>query len=128
MLKAYRRYAQFEGRSNRAEYWLFVLTYAIAFCVALAIDFLVFGDLTQSAGMGPFSGIVILASVVPSIAVGVRRLHDLDRTGFWLLISFVPFIGALAMLVVGLWPGTPGPNRFGPPEGAPAQDLQATFS
>ncbi len=64
--------------------------------------------------MGILSGIYGLAMLIPSIAVGVRRMHDIDRSGWWLLIAFVPFIGVIVLLVFALLPGTAGDNRFGP--------------
>ena len=72
------------------------------------------GDPTR--GIGVLGGIVSLVHLIPGIAVSVRRLHDIDRTGWWLLIGFVPLIGAIVLLIFYVTPGTPGANRFGPPE------------
>ena len=70
-------------------------------------------------GVGVLSGVYALAMIIPSIAVGIRRLHDTDRSGWWCLIGFVPFIGALVLLIFFLLDSTPGTNRFGPnPKGA----------
>jgi uncharacterized membrane protein YhaH (DUF805 family) len=60
------------------------------------------------------SSIFSLAVLVPSIAVSVRRLHDIDRTGWWVLIGLVPLVGWIVLLVFHVQDGTPGPNRFGP--------------
>ncbi len=66
------------------------------------------------------SGIYSLAVLIPSIAVSVRRLHDIDRTGWWLLIALVPLVGAIVLIVFHVLDGTPGPNRYGPnPKTAP---------
>ncbi len=72
------------------------------------------GTLDSSTGFGLLSGIFSLAILVPSIAVSVRRLHDIDRTGWWVLLSFVPLIGAIVLLVFAVQEGTPGDNRYGP--------------
>ncbi len=65
-------------------------------------------------GLGLLSGIYGVAILLPSIAVSVRRLHDIDRTGWWFLISFVPVIGPIVLLVFPVQDGTPGSNRYGP--------------
>jgi uncharacterized membrane protein YhaH (DUF805 family) len=64
--------------------------------------------------VGLLGGIYGLAIIIPSIAVSVRRLHDIDRTGWWVLISLVPVIGTIVLLVFAVLDGTPGENRFGP--------------
>ncbi len=64
--------------------------------------------------MGLLSGIYGLAVIIPSIAVGVRRMHDIDRTGWWLLIAFIPLIGVIVLLIFALLPGTAGDNKYGP--------------
>jgi uncharacterized membrane protein YhaH (DUF805 family) len=75
--------------------------------------------LRTGLGLGPLGGIYALAMIIPSIAVAVRRLHDTDRTGWWCLIGFVPFIGAIVLLIFFVLDSTPGTNRFGPnPKGA----------
>ena len=71
------------------------------------------GTYGGSAGVGLLSGIFSLAILIPSIAVSVRRLHDIDRTGWWVLISLVPLIGAVVLLVFHLQDSTPGRNRYG---------------
>jgi uncharacterized membrane protein YhaH (DUF805 family) len=61
-----------------------------------------------------------LVILLPSIAVGVRRLHDIDKSGWWLLIGFVPILGMIVLIIFAVRPGTEGPNRFGPaPQNAP---------
>ena len=71
--------------------------------------------------------LVMLYLLIPSLAVGFRRLHDTDRSAWWLLIAFIPFLGAIALLVFNLMDGTPGPNRFGPDPKGRGGDL-AVFS
>lgn len=118
-----RHYADFSGRASRAEYWLFALTFAIVYAIVYALDYGVFG--VGPSGIGVVSSIVYLIHFLPGLAVLVRRLHDVDRSGWWLLISFVPLIGGIWLLVLLCTPGAWGPNRFGPgpelidtPEGA----------
>jgi uncharacterized membrane protein YhaH (DUF805 family) len=80
----------------------------------------VLGTFSEEAGIGFLSGIYVLAIIIPSIAVTVRRLHDTDRSGWWFLLSFVPLIGGLVLLVFEVLDSTPGANRYGPnPKGVP---------
>ncbi|RYE55078.1 MAG: DUF805 domain-containing protein [Rhizobiaceae bacterium] len=100
------KYANFSGRAIRSEYWWFVLAYIIAYLVLAIVDYVLGAQL--------LTAILSLALLIPSIAVGVRRLHDLDKSGWWLLLGLVPIVG----LILIYWfaqPGTPGDNRFGPP-------------
>ena len=110
---ALKKYAVFGGRSRRKEYWYFVLFSLIISVVLTIIDGAI-GTLDSSTGLGLLSGIFTLAILIPSIAVSVRRLHDIDRTGWWFLISFVPLIGTIVLLVFAVQEGTPGSNRYGP--------------
>ena len=100
------KYATFTGRARRQEFWMFVLAYIIVYLLAIVID--------MAAGLYVvFTGILGLALLIPTIAVTVRRLHDIDRTGWWILIYLVPLIGPIVMLVFGCLKGTAGKNRFG---------------
>ena len=112
-LEALKKYAVFGGRSRRKEYWYFVLFSVIVSLVLSAIDALL-GTLSSSTNVGLLGGIYGLAIIIPSIAVSVRRLHDIDRTGWWVLIGLVPVIGTIVLLVFAVLDGTPGQNRFGP--------------
>ena len=111
-IEALKKYAVFGGRSRRKEYWYFVLFSLIVSLVLSAVDALLgtFG----SSNVGLLGGIYGLAVLIPSIAVSVRRLHDIDRTGWWVLIGLVPVIGTIVLLVFAASDGTPGENRFGP--------------
>ncbi|WP_448586793.1 DUF805 domain-containing protein [Thermaurantiacus sp.] len=105
--RVFGKYADFSGRAPRSEYWwwqLFTLLAAAALSVADTALFSV-------PFLGPVFSIGIL---LPSLAVSVRRLHDLDRSGWFLLIALIPLIGALVLLVWFVSRGTGGPNRFGP--------------
>ena len=120
-LQALKKYAVFGGRSRRMEYWYFVLFNIIVSIVLGVIDGLL-GTSGSYAGAGLLSGIYGLAVLIPSLAVTVRRLHDTDRTGWWILIALVPLIGVIVLLVFALLEGTPGDNQYGPnPKGATAR-------
>lgn len=122
MILPYRRYAEFDGRSRRREFWSFVLFYWLVY-VALNVAFghpetLVrpWGGATTWGLTGIpalIGGLFWLASLVPSLAVSVRRLHDQGRSGWLLLLWLIPFFGWFALLVLFLLDGTEGPNRFG---------------
>ena len=120
-LEALKKYAVFSGRSRRKEYWYFVLFNLIVSLVLSAVDALL-GTLSSSSNVGLLGGIYGLAVLIPSIAVSVRRLHDIDRTGWWVLIGLVPLIGTIVLLVFAALEGSAGSNRFGPnPKGAEAR-------
>jgi uncharacterized membrane protein YhaH (DUF805 family) len=108
-----RRYAEFSGRSRRKEYWMFFLLLMIAFVVVGIVE----GALGMAGTVGPYgplSILLILAVFIPSLAVGVRRLHDTGRSGWWLLIGLVPLLGGIVLLIFYVLEGTRGPNEYGP--------------
>lgn len=106
-LEALKKYAVFEGRARRREYWFFVLFNLIISFVLGFIEGLV-------GGPGVLGAIYALAVLIPGIAVAVRRLHDTGRSGWWLLIALVPIVGFIVLLVFMVQDGTPGPNQYGP--------------
>jgi len=112
-LEVLKKYAVFNGRARRKEYWFFYLFYIIFIIVLVLIDG-VTGTLDEGTGIGVLSGIFILAMIIPGIAVTIRRLHDTDRSGWWILISLIPFIGGIWLLVLMVLDGTPGQNQYGP--------------
>jgi len=137
-----KKYADFSGRAPRAEYWWFYLGMIVAYLVAMIIDSLVGINLIGPYGL--FTLILALGVIVPGLAATVRRLHDTNRSGWWILIAVVPYFimgvmmgmaaasgsttgmasaglvglialaGGIAMLVFMVLPGTKGDNRFGP--------------
>ena len=111
-LSALKQYAVFKGRARRKEYWFFVLFNLIASLVLTVVDFMT-GSLDVELGMGLLSGLYSLAILIPSLAVTVRRLHDTDHTGWWLLIGLVPLIGAIVLLIFTLQDSKPGDNQYG---------------
>ena len=106
------KYATFTGRARRTEYWMFVLFSIIFAIVASIIDAIITGGLL---------GVVYtLAVIIPSIAVAVRRLHDTNRSGWWMLLGLVPLVG-LVLIYFLVLDSQPGDNEYGPnPKGVPA--------
>jgi len=134
MLLPLKRYADFQGRSRRMEYWMFTLGIVIVEVVLFAL-FALLGAFRTSDGapsamfwpMMILVGILGLAIIVPALAVQVRRFHDQDKSGWFVLLGFIPYVGGLIVLVFMCLPGTPGPNRFGPDPLGGTGDLAQTF-
>ncbi|MET3667114.1 DUF805 domain-containing protein [Caulobacter sp. 1776] len=126
MFEPLRKFAVFEGRARRSEYWLFAL-----FQILLIVGFFIFAGIVYAAsggstsehwegpgamlvgGVGLLLCLFAIALIIPGLAVSVRRLHDSDKSGWLLLLSFIPF-GGFVILIFTLMDGTPGPNRYGP--------------
>jgi uncharacterized membrane protein YhaH (DUF805 family) len=112
-MRPLQKYADFSGRAPRAEYWWFYLLIIVAYVVATILDSVL--GLGQTVGpYGVVAALAMLAVLIPSIAAGVRRLHDTDRSGWWLLIGLIPLIGAIVLLVFFVTEGTKGDNQYGP--------------
>ena len=111
-LEVLRKYAVFDGRARRKEYWYFAL-FSIIISIVLTIIDAVIGTYNADAGLGLLSGIYTLAVLIPSVAVGVWRLHDTDRSGWWLLIVLIPIIGAIVLFVFVVQDSKPGENQYG---------------
>lgn len=111
-LAVLKKYAEFNGRARRTEYWMFALFNIIAVVI---LEILAFA-LPKGLGLIFLILLVVyaLAILVPGIAVVVRRLHDQGKPGVWFLIGFIPFIGGIWLLVLMCLPGTVGPNMYGP--------------
>jgi uncharacterized membrane protein YhaH (DUF805 family) len=105
-LKVLRQYAHFEGRARRREYWYFALFNLIVAIVLAVVD----GVL----GITLLSPLYSLAVLIPGVAVSVRRLHDTGRSGWWLLVSLLPLVGAIVLLVVLCLDSESGSNQYGP--------------
>lgn len=110
-LEVLKKYAVFNGRARRKEFWMFVLVNVIVALVLAFIDSKI--GLMSETGYGILSGIYSLAILVPSVAVTVRRLHDTNRSGLWYLIAFVPVIGGLVLLYFCVLDGDAGMNQYG---------------
>ncbi len=109
-----KRYAKFEGRAGRAEFWWYALA-NIVLNVALGILWSI--GFAIATGLGVVVAVLTvalyLALIVPSIAVEIRRLHDTDKSGWFLLIGLIPIVGFIILLVFYIQEGTAGPNQFG---------------
>jgi uncharacterized membrane protein YhaH (DUF805 family) len=103
------KYATFSGRARRPEYWWFALFIWIGTLVTGLLDSMIFGP-----DMGLLGMIWGLGLILPAIAVGVRRLHDIGRSGWWMLIGLIPIIGTLLLIYWFVQPSVPGNNAFGP--------------
>jgi uncharacterized membrane protein YhaH (DUF805 family) len=98
------KYATFSGRSSRSAYWWFYLFYTLVVVGASIVD--------AALKTPVLAGLVILALFLPSLAVLVRRLHDTDHSGWWVLISFVPLVGTIVLIVFACTDSGP-PNKWG---------------
>jgi len=112
----WQNYTNFVGRANRKEYWyaillqfLFLIIIQVAATLAEHLNVPILQLLVSVISL-----IFVLASLIPTLAIAFRRLHDTGRSAWWLLISFVPIVGAIVLLVFLLLAGEPGENRFGP--------------
>jgi uncharacterized membrane protein YhaH (DUF805 family) len=100
----FRKYVGFRGRARRPEYWYWVLFQVLLTIAGLLVD----------RSLHLFNPFLSLALFLPGLAVTVRRLHDTDRSGWWVLISIIPLLGTIVLLIMNCRRGTEGPNRFGP--------------
>ena len=112
-LKVLKNYVGFSGRARRNEYWMFVLFNIIFAVVAMILDN-VLGLASKEYGYGPIYGLYALAVFLPGLAVSVRRLHDIGKSGWWLLIALIPIVGAIMLIIWDVREGERGDNRFGP--------------
>jgi uncharacterized membrane protein YhaH (DUF805 family) len=106
-----KNYATFSGRARRKEFWMFALINFVIMVILSALD--------MALGIGLLSGLYALGVLLPSLAVGARRLHDIGKTGWWQLIGLVPLIGLLVLIIFFVMDSNPGDNQYGPnPKGA----------
>ena len=111
-----RKYGDFEGRAPRSEYWywaLFIALVMLAGFVAMAILDALLGERVGTAVIAVLAIFAGLGLIIPSLAVTVRRLHDTNSSGWWYLLSFLPYVGGLVLFVWCCIKGTDGQNRFG---------------
>ena len=101
-----KNYATFSGRARRKEFWMFVL---FNFIIAVVL-----GVVDSMIGVPVLGLIYTLGVLIPSLAVGARRLHDIGKTGWWQLIGLVPLIGILVLIIFFVMDSNPGDNQYGP--------------
>jgi len=111
IVSGFRNYVTFSGRAARPEYWYWVLFTVLAGLATEILDSAIFATHIPSAS--PLNGVFNLLTFLPSLALAVRRLHDIDRSGWWLLITLT-IIGIFILIYWACKRGTAGPNRFGP--------------
>jgi len=107
----FRNYVTFAGRASRSEYWYWALFSVIGAVTTSILDYAIFSD---SDFASPLNAIFNLVCFLPSLAVAIRRLHDIGRTGWWFLIAFT-IIGLIVLIVWFCQKSDPGPNAYGPP-------------
>ncbi len=105
-LDGWKQYAVFSGRARRRAYWMFFLGNVV---VGMVLGFIE----GFAGGPGLAGGLYSLAVIIPSLAVSVRRLHDTDRSGWWLFLGLLPVIGTIVLLVFMVQDSQPGSNRYG---------------
>ncbi|PAF53847.1 hypothetical protein BKH42_03705 [Helicobacter sp. 13S00482-2] len=128
MIEAYKRffrnYVNFEGRANRAEYWWVVLCNVIIYLVCIFLGLMIAGfqgdEITANLVFSMGIGIILmwiygLATIIPSISLTVRRLHDINLSGWLCLLGLIPYIGGLIVFIMTLIKGTEGENKYGEP-------------
>jgi uncharacterized membrane protein YhaH (DUF805 family) len=111
-LKVLKQYADFSGRARRKEYWVFVLFNMIFGIVAIILDNIL-GLTAGELPYGVFYFLYVLAVLIPGLAVFVRRLHDVGKSGWMILIALIPIIGAIWLLVLMVTDSNPGENQYG---------------
>lgn len=111
-LQVIKKYAVFSGRARRKEYWMFFLFNIIFAVIASILDGII-GTRGES-GIGMIHALYSLFVLVPGLAVTVRRLHDTDKSGWWIFIVLIPVIGAIWLLILMMMDGTTGENKYGP--------------
>ncbi len=109
----FQKYVVFSGRARRPEYWYWMLFFVLLTILLTIVDTIV-GLTVFGVSAGVLSSVASLALLLPSLAVLARRLHDTDRSAWWILLELVPLVGAIILLVWVCLRGTAGPNRFGP--------------
>jgi len=108
-------YANFNGRARRKEYWMFILA-VIVLLLALGIVGAILSAISDTLGglVYGIMGLVYLALLIPALAVTVRRLHDTNKSGWFILVSLIPFVGGIYLLYLEILEGDKGPNQYGP--------------
>jgi uncharacterized membrane protein YhaH (DUF805 family) len=106
----FQNYVNFTGRASRSEFWYWVLFVILVSIAASVIDYMLF----PRGIVYPISTLVWLGFFLPNLSVAVRRLHDVDYSGWWVLLSLIPIVGMIVLIIWWCQRGAAGPNRFGP--------------
>lgn len=126
-IKPYLKYAQFNGRADRKEFWYFVLFYIVVMAILSILDGMLFGGAQTYSGdnglsyssSGPLAAVFGIGSFIPFLAAAVRRLHDTGKTGWWILLGLIPLIGTIILIVFYAQKGQAEANAHGePPQGS----------
>lgn len=118
---AFKRYADFSGRSRRKEYWYFTLFNILTFTLCLSLDLAM---ISSGSSMAIFSMTYSLASLIPGLAVTIRRLHDIGKSGWNLLLGLIPLVGAIILLIYYTTDSQPTTNRYGfNPKGSGGEEM-----
>ena len=139
---AFKNYVNFQGRARPSHFWWYFLFIVICGIVCMFLDGALgltshtssyaqsgySASASYSSGIGPIYGLFALATFLPSLAVQFRRLHDTDRSAWWILIALIPFVGGIVLIVFLAQSGTVGPNKFGPDPKGPSDTLSGVFS
>jgi uncharacterized membrane protein YhaH (DUF805 family) len=112
-MTALKKYAVFEGRAQRKEYWYFVLIYLLTLIPLGIVDFLT-GTMNDEIGIGFLGGVYMLLMLCPTLAVTARRLHDIGQSGWWQLLNLVPLLGFVIILYFTIQDSQPADNQYGP--------------
>ncbi|MFU8788836.1 MAG: DUF805 domain-containing protein [Methylobacter sp.] len=106
-------FLSFDGRISRSTYWLkYMLPYILIYVVMAMLD-ISSGSFDYDVGYGTYSGLFTLAAIIPSLAMGVKRCHDRNRTGWFLLVGIIPIIGLWPLIELWFLKGTDGDNQYG---------------
>ncbi len=121
-LMAFKKYADFNGRSRRKEYWMFLLINMIAVYACMGADYAL-GTNIDPLPYGYLYFLYALIAFLPNLAVSVRRLHDVEKSGWFLFIALIPLVGIIWLIVLFAKAGTQGPNEYGADPKNPTDEL-----
>ena len=113
-----KQYADFNGRVARAPFWYYMLAYVVLYIAASVVDSIFVGAAFTPFGFvyynpRPITGLLVLVLLLPTLGISVRRLHDTNKSGWWVLIGLIPVVGWLGLIYLWAQPGSQGTNPFG---------------
>ena len=113
-LATFRKYVNFSGRATREEYWIFLIINFLLFIVMIILDVFLFPSAAEDNRLGILPTIFFIVIFLPSVAVLVRRLHDIGKSGAWVIVNFIPLIGGIWLLILLLSDSESGDNEYDP--------------